>query len=64
MSLGLISHSKEKAATYAQARVDGATSGSQANQFSNREESLEAEVDCFITNLKKSKSEPIKFCRP
>ena len=55
VSLGLISHPKEKAATYAQARVDGAISGGQANQVSNHEENLEAEADCFIIKLKKSK---------
>jgi len=42
VSLGLISHSKEKAATHAQAGVNGATSGGEANKVSSYEEDMAA----------------------
>ena len=47
-----LSHSEEKIATFAQPRINGATSGGRANKANNHEENLEAETNCFITNLK------------
>ena len=52
VSLRLISHSKEKVATFAQARIDGAASGGRANKANSHEENLEAEANCFMINLK------------
>ena len=40
VSLRLISHSKEKVAMFAQARINRATSGGRANKASSHEESL------------------------
>jgi hypothetical protein len=60
----LISRSKEEVATFAQARVDGATSGGRANKASSHEESLEAEANCFIINLKKKQDMADNFLSP
>ena len=57
----LISRSKEEVAMFAQARVDGATSGGRANKADSHKEGLEAKANCFIINLKKSKTWPIIF---
>ena len=46
-----------KTATFAQTRINGATSGGQANKINSHKEGLEAEASCF--NLKKNKSWPI-----
>jgi len=51
VSLRLISHPKEEAAAYAQAGINEATSKGQAHEISNHEESMVAEVSCFIINL-------------
>ena len=48
-----------KTAMFAQTRINGATSGGQANKISSHKEGLEAEASCF--NLKKNKSWPIIF---
>ena len=52
VSLRLISHPKKEATTFAQARINGATSGRRANKASNHEKSLETEANYFIINLK------------
>ena len=59
VSLRLDSYPKTKTATFAQARIDGATSGGQANKVSNHKDGVEAKASCF--NLKKNKSWPIIF---
>ena len=61
VSLRLISHSEKKVTTFAQARVNGATSGGQANKVNSHEESLETKANYFIISLKRSKSWPIIF---
>ena len=57
VSLRLVSYSETKTTTYAQERINGATSGGRANKTSSHEESLETKASCF--NLKKNKSWPI-----
>ena len=54
VSLRLVSHPKKEATTFAQARINGATSGGQANKISSHKKSLEAKASFF--NLKKNKS--------
>ena len=64
VSLRLVSYPKIKTATFAQARIDGATSGGRANKTGSHEKGLETEANCFIINLKKNKSWPIICYRP
>ena len=59
VSLELVSYPETKTATYAQEKINGATSGGRANKTSSHEESLETKASCF--NLKKNKSWPIIF---
>ena len=46
---------------FAQSRKDGATSGGRAFKAGSHEEGLEAKANCFIINLKKSKTWLIIF---
>ena len=57
VSLRFVPYSETKTATFAQTRINGATSGGQANKINSHKEGLEAETSCF--NLKKNKSWPI-----
>ena len=51
VSLGLVSYSEAKAATYAQEGGNRATSGGRAKDVSNHEEGVVAEAGCFNINL-------------
>jgi len=42
VSLSLVSHSKKKVAMFAQAGIDGATSGGQASKIRSQKQNLEA----------------------
>jgi hypothetical protein len=56
VSFRLVSHSKKNITTFAQAIIDGATSGGRANKANSHKKNLEVEESCFIINLKISKS--------
>jgi len=48
--------------TFAQIRVDGATSGGQANKISSHKESLEAKASCYQLEVKQVMAD--NFYRP
>ena len=53
VSLGLISHPKEKAAKDAQERVHGTASRGYTNKVGDHEAGMEAQANCFIISLRK-----------
>ena len=61
MPLRFISYSEAKAATYAQEGVDGTTSGGRAEDVSDNEEGVAAQISCF--NIDLSKTWPIIIYR-
>jgi hypothetical protein len=62
VSLGLVSYSEAKAATYAHEGGNGATGGGRAKDVSNHKEGMAAETSCF--NIDLSKTWPIIVYRP
>ena len=61
VSLRLVSYSEARAATYVQEVGNGATSGGRAEDVSDNEEGVAAQISCF--NIDLSKTWPINVYR-